>query len=246
MNIIIINGPNLNLLGRRRPDIYGAFSLEDIERKITTILGDSDVTLRFLQSNNEGKLVSLLHEARYEMKADAVVINPGAYAHTSVAIRDAIEAIEIPVVEVHISNTAAREEFRHHSITAGACVGKIEGLGWTGYLLAVLYLSSAEQKESQREKSERREARTMEGSHKREKEMLKPEKETHKQEKSKKNDVISLEPEPASPTSSKAEGKNGKGKRSKQESELARKLDRRDDFKITESQRKDQRGKDSL
>ena len=137
MNIIIINGPNLNLLGRRRPDIYGTFSLEDIERKITTILGDSDVTLRFLQSNSEGKLVSMLHEARYEHKADAVVINPGAYAHTSVAIRDAIEGVSLPVIECHISNVHAREEFRHHSYVSPVARGVVIGFGVLGYTLAI-------------------------------------------------------------------------------------------------------------
>lgn len=142
MKIAIINGPNLNLLGVREPEIYGRDTLDDIEKRIREALKNSDVELTFHQSNSEGEIIDLLHDARYERQVDGIVINPGSYSHYSYAIRDAISAIGIPVVEVHISNTQAREEFRHRSVTAGACVGKIEGLGWTGYLLAVLYLSS--------------------------------------------------------------------------------------------------------
>lgn len=142
MKITIINGPNLNLLGVREPEIYGRDTLQDIENRIREALKNSGVELSFYQSNSEGEIIDLLHDARYRHEADGIVINPGSYSHYSYAIRDAISAVEIPVVEVHISNTQAREEFRHRSVTAGACVGKIEGLGWTGYLLAVLYLTS--------------------------------------------------------------------------------------------------------
>lgn len=142
MKITIINGPNLNLLGVREPEIYGRDTLGEVESRIREALKNSDVELTFHQSNSEGEIIGLLQDARYRHGADGVVINPGAYSHYSYGIRDAISAIEIPVVEVHLSNTQAREEFRHRSVTAGACVGKIEGLGWTGYLLAVLYLTS--------------------------------------------------------------------------------------------------------
>lgn len=142
MKVAIINGPNLNLLGVREPEIYGTDTLADIEQRIREALKNSGVELTFHQSNSEGEIIDMLHSARHEWGADSVVINPGSYSHYSYAIRDAISAIELPVVEVHISNTQAREEFRHRSVTAGACVGKIEGLGWTGYLLAVLYLTS--------------------------------------------------------------------------------------------------------
>lgn len=143
MKIAIINGPNLNLLGVREPEIYGTDTLHDIERRIRDAVGSHDLTLQFHQSNSEGEIIDLLHWARHDWGADGVVINPGSYSHYSYAIRDAISAIEIPVVEVHISNTQAREEFRHRSVTAGACVGKIEGLGWIGYVLGVLYLTSS-------------------------------------------------------------------------------------------------------
>ncbi len=142
MKITIINGPNLNLLGVREPEIYGRDTLGEVESRIREALKNSDVELTFHQSNSEGEIIGLLQDACYRHGADGVVINPGAYSHYSYGIRDAISAIGIPVVEVHLSNTQAREEFRHRSVTAGACVGKIEGLGWTGYLLAVLYLTS--------------------------------------------------------------------------------------------------------
>ncbi|MCB0712286.1 MAG: type II 3-dehydroquinate dehydratase [Ignavibacteriae bacterium] len=142
MKIAVVNGPNLNLLGVREPEIYGHDTLAHIEVKIRKAIRESEVELQFHQSNSEGEIIDLLHSLRYDWEADSIVINPGSYSHYSYAIRDAISAIEIPVVEVHISNTQAREEFRHHSVTAGACVGKIEGLGWVGYVLAILYLSS--------------------------------------------------------------------------------------------------------
>ena len=142
MNIAIINGPNLNLLGRREPHIYGTDTLEDIEQRVREITGELGVQLEFFQSNSEGAIIDELHAARYERGVDAVVINPGAYIHYSIAIRDAIAAIEIPVVEVHLSNTHAREPFREHSVVAAVCKGRIEGFGWRGYVAAVRVLAS--------------------------------------------------------------------------------------------------------
>ena len=142
MKIGIINGPNLNLLGVREPEVYGRDTLADIEANIRSAISDSDVELQFHQSNSEAEIIDLLHSLAYNWKVDGIVINPGSYSHYSYAIRDAISAIDVPVIEVHISNTQAREGFRHRSVTAGACKGKIEGLGWVGYVLAVVYLSS--------------------------------------------------------------------------------------------------------
>ncbi|MCC7436876.1 MAG: type II 3-dehydroquinate dehydratase [Armatimonadetes bacterium] len=143
MNIHIINGPNLNLLGVRQPEIYGHETLGDIEKKMRQIFEQKNVALHFFQSNSEGAIIDALHAARYAHNADAVVINPGAYTHYSIAIRDAVAAIQIPVIEVHISNIHAREPFREHSVVAAACRGRIEGLGWNGYRLAVEYLLDA-------------------------------------------------------------------------------------------------------
>lgn len=141
LKIQIINGPNLNLLGRREPSVYGADSLEEIERKIRDSTIDLDVDLAFSQSNSEGGIIDLIHSARYTDGVDAIVINPGAYTHYSIATRDAISAVEIPVVEVHLSNIHAREPFRHVSIIAGACKGRLEGFGWRGYAAAVRMLA---------------------------------------------------------------------------------------------------------
>ncbi len=140
MNIHIINGPNLNLLGVRQPEVYGHETLGDIEKKMRQRFEPTGVALHFFQSNSEGGIIDALHAARYADNADAVVINPGAYTHYSIAIRDAISAIQIPVIEVHLSNIHAREPFREGSVVAAVCRGRIEGLGWRGYLLAVEYL----------------------------------------------------------------------------------------------------------
>lgn len=140
MEIQIINGPNLNLLGVRQPELYGHETLADIEEKLRQAFQPKGVALRFFQSNSEGAIIDALHAARHTHHADAVVINPGAYTHYSIAIRDAIAAIEIPVIEVHLSNIHAREPFRERSVVAAVCRGRIEGLGWRGYLLAVEYL----------------------------------------------------------------------------------------------------------
>lgn len=134
--ILIIHGPNLGLLGKREPDIYGNFSLEDINKKIKKLAKEKKVVVDFLQSNHEGKIVDAIGSS--PKKYDAIVINPAAYTHTSVAIRDAISSIDIPVVEVHLSNIYRREEFRHKSLVAAAATGQISGFGVNSYLLGVL------------------------------------------------------------------------------------------------------------
>lgn len=133
--LFLLNGPNLNLLGTREPDVYGHMTLEDINAACIAHVKPHRVELRSGQSNHEGELIDMLHVSRNW--ADGVVFNPGGFTHTSVALRDAISAIAIPVVEVHLSNIHAREPFRHHSMLAGACLGQISGFGWHGYLLAL-------------------------------------------------------------------------------------------------------------
>ncbi len=135
MKICIINGPNLNLLGTREPEIYGSTTFED--HMITLKQKFPDVELSYFQSNWEGGIVDKLHEVGFSY--DGIIINAGAYSHTSIAIADAISAIKTPVVEVHISNTFAREEFRHNDVLTGKCKGLIVGLGLEGYALAVRY-----------------------------------------------------------------------------------------------------------
>jgi 3-dehydroquinate dehydratase-2 len=133
--IAIINGPNLNLLGQREPEIYGTVSLStylnDLQQRF------KEVQLHCFQSNVEGELINFLHDCR--SKVEGVILNAGAYSHTSIALADAIAAIKIPVVEVHISNVLAREDFRKNSFIAGKCVGSISGLGLKGYELALRY-----------------------------------------------------------------------------------------------------------
>lgn len=135
--LLILNGPNLNLLGTREPDTYGTASLDTIETEIDRAF--PDVAVRFRQANGEGALIDHLHAA-HEQGVDGVVFNPGGYTHTSVALRDAVAAIEPPVVEVHLSNVHAREDFRRTSRIAPVCVGQLSGLGPAGYQLAVQYL----------------------------------------------------------------------------------------------------------
>jgi 3-dehydroquinate dehydratase-2 len=136
--IVVINGPNLNLLGKREPDKYGSVTLDEINRSIESKAAELGVRCEFFQSNGEGELVTALHQAG---AADGVILNAAAYTHYSVAIRDAIAAIEAPVVEVHMSNIYAREEFRHHSFLAPVCRGAIAGFGAKSYLLALYALA---------------------------------------------------------------------------------------------------------
>ncbi len=135
MKVCLIHGPNLNLLGIRETDIYGKDSFDDINRKIKQYAGQLEVEIRIFQSNHEGEIIDVIHDARNW--ADALIINPGAYTHYSYAIRDAISAVRLPAIEVHLSNVHAREEFRRHSVISPVTVGQIVGFGTMGYLLAL-------------------------------------------------------------------------------------------------------------
>ena len=139
MNILVVNGPNLNLLGIREPNIYGVTTLGDIENWINDKLRVRNIKLQWYQSNHEGKIIDRLHRAMHD-KNDGIIINPGAYTHYSYAIRDAIAAISIPTIEVHLSDIKSREKFRKTSVTQDVCLEQISGLGKNGYLEAIYAL----------------------------------------------------------------------------------------------------------
>ena len=138
--VYVLNGPNLNLLGKRQPRIYGHETLADVERDCSALAAELGLEVRFLQSNWEGQIVDWVHEARET--AVGIVINPGAFTHTSVAILDALNAYDGPVIEVHISNIHKREAFRHHSYVSARADGVIAGCGTDGYLLALRRIAS--------------------------------------------------------------------------------------------------------
>lgn len=138
MKILVVNGPNLNLLGTREPEVYGTLTLEKINEELLKYAKELGVDIEFFQSNVEGEIVNAIQVAR--QNCAGIVINPAAYTHTSVAIRDAISAVALPAVEIHISNVYAREEFRKHSLIAPVCVGQISGFGLDSYKLAMLAL----------------------------------------------------------------------------------------------------------
>jgi 3-dehydroquinate dehydratase-2 len=138
--ILVIHGPNLNLLGTREPEVYGSQTLNDINQHLISIAKDLDITLTHTQNNIEGELVNAIHVAARE-HIDAIIINPAAYTHTSVAIRDALAGVAIPFVEVHLSNVYQRETFRHHSYFSEIAIGVISGLGAYGYEAALRFLA---------------------------------------------------------------------------------------------------------
>jgi 3-dehydroquinate dehydratase II len=146
--VVVVHGPNLNLLGKRKPEIYGRTTLAEIDSELRRRGESQDLDVRSFQSNHEGALVDRIHLAREE--AQGLVINPGGYGHTSVALRDAIEASELPAVEVHLSNIHARETFRHHTLTSAVCIGQVCGFGAQSYYLGldalVVHMLSADRR----------------------------------------------------------------------------------------------------
>ncbi|MCL5995966.1 MAG: type II 3-dehydroquinate dehydratase [Chloroflexi bacterium] len=141
IKILVLHGPNLNLLGLREPDVYGRVTLDDINEHLNELARSRDATLTILQSNHEGILIDAIQDAR--TWANGILINPGGLTHTSVALRDAISAVALPAVEAHLSNVYAREPFRHHSYIAPVCVGSIAGFGWRSYTLGLTALLDA-------------------------------------------------------------------------------------------------------
>lgn len=137
--ILVLHGPNLNLLGQRETEVYGTLTLAEIDRKLVDAGSELGIEVRSIQANGEGALIDALHDARNW--ASGIIFNPGGYTHTSVALRDAVAAIELPVIEVHISNVYARSEFRHRSLISPVCAGKIAGFGWRSYLLGLYSLT---------------------------------------------------------------------------------------------------------
>ena len=135
MKVLILHGPNINLTGTRETEIYGTMTLKEIDARLVEQGQELGIKVTCHQSNHEGALIDALHEA--QKWADGVVFNPGGYSHTSVALRDAVAAIDIPVIEVHMSNIYAREDFRHHSFISTVCKGKIVGFGWKSYILGL-------------------------------------------------------------------------------------------------------------
>jgi 3-dehydroquinate dehydratase-2 len=140
-NILVLHGPNLNLLGLREPEVYGRTTLADIDQSLEQMAQQRGATLRVLQSNHEGALIDAIHEAR--TWANGILINPGGYTHTSVALRDAISAVALPCVEVHLSNIYKREAFRHHSFISPVALGTVAGFGWRSYPLGLTALLDA-------------------------------------------------------------------------------------------------------
>jgi len=138
LTILVVNGPNLNLLGTREPEIYGHMTLQDLEKELVALARKLQVELRFFQSNSEGAIIDYLQKEGAD--ACGLILNPGAFTHYSYAIRDAVVSIDIRTVEVHLSNIYGREDFRHRSVIAPVCVGQISGLGVKGYLAALRFL----------------------------------------------------------------------------------------------------------
>jgi 3-dehydroquinate dehydratase II len=139
MKIFVLHGPNLNLLGMREPEVYGSMTLDEINTKLTELGKLLGAEVKCRQSNHEGVLIDALQDAR--TWANGIIFNPGGYTHTSIALRDAIAVLKIPVIEVHLSNVYAREEFRSKSLISAVCKGKISGLGWKSYTLALRALA---------------------------------------------------------------------------------------------------------